>query len=141
MTSPKTISCSSSYCEPIKMMPLPLPLPLPLPELMDPVIDTAEAATGLVSQDHNPPFDYTDIPLEENSCNQPPLLQDFNHNIPPPFDTHDIFNQIADPNFFAVFGQGGSSDLVEFPYVTPGMHHACMKLYTYIYKDTYGYIY
>ncbi|KAM0048647.1 putative transcription factor MYB-HB-like family [Helianthus debilis subsp. tardiflorus] len=121
VTSPKTLSCSSSYCEPIKMMPL--------PELIDPTTTTTTAAAtdaaGLLNQDENQPpcpFGYTSIPVEENSCNQPPLLQDFHHipPPPPPFDTHDIFNQLADPNFFAVFGQSGTSEMVHFPYMPPG---------------------
>ncbi|KAK9051583.1 hypothetical protein SSX86_028210 [Deinandra increscens subsp. villosa] len=72
-------------------------------------------------------FEYTAFPKEENSCNQPPhppSLQDFHHvpppPPPPPFDTQDIFNQLADPNFYAVFGQGGTSDMLNFPYVLPG---------------------
>ncbi|KAD4982542.1 hypothetical protein E3N88_19213 [Mikania micrantha] len=120
VTSPKTLSCSSSYCEPIKMVPL--------PELMNPTTTTAATTTAMLSQEHNHPlgqFEYTTtIPKEENSCNlppHPPSLQDFNHVLPPPFDAHDIFNQLGDPNFFAVFGQGGSSDMVSFPnYVPPG---------------------
>ncbi|KAM0010332.1 hypothetical protein Hdeb2414_s0077g00777441 [Helianthus debilis subsp. tardiflorus] len=102
---------------------------MPLPELIDPTTTTTTAAAtdaaGLLNQDENQPpcpFGYTSIPVEENSCNQPPLLQDFHHipPPPPPFDTHDIFNQLADPNFFAVFGQSGTSEMVHFPYMPPG---------------------
>ncbi|KAI3743765.1 hypothetical protein L1987_56831 [Smallanthus sonchifolius] len=118
VTSPKTLSCSSSYCEPIQMVPL--------PELVNPITTTAAVSTGLLDQnDDQPPcqFEYTAIPMEEYSCNQqppPPLLQDFHHIAPPPpFDTQDNFNQLGDPNFFAVFGQGGTSEMDQFPYVPP----------------------
>ncbi|CAI9279441.1 unnamed protein product [Lactuca saligna] len=120
VTSPKTLSCSSPYCEPINMVPL--------PELIAPTTATpTTAATSLLI--------YDDIqPLCQYPCNVPPqpvLLPPFPHAPPlkvelpsppppPPLENHDIFTQLADPNFFAVFGQGGSSEMVPYPYIPPG---------------------
>ncbi|KAI3719183.1 hypothetical protein L6452_20077 [Arctium lappa] len=127
-SSPKALSCSSSYCEPIKMVPL--------PELVNPTA----ATTSWLNFEHHQPLCQLEYTMEENSCNYmkpphlpPPLLTDFPQvdpplkvELPPPppppplLETHDIFNQLADPNFFAVFGHGGSSEMVQFPYVPPG---------------------
>ncbi|PWA95682.1 myb-like HTH transcriptional regulator family protein [Artemisia annua] len=124
VTSPKTLSCSSSYREPIKMVPL--------PDLMN-----STGPTSLLSYDQNQPLcqlNYSTIPVEEKSSNMPPdhpLLQDFPHvpqvelppplpTLPPLLDSQDIFSQLADPYFYAVFGPGGSSEIVEFPYMPPG---------------------
>lgn len=103
---------------------------VPLPELITPTTATpTTAATSLLI--------YDDIqPLCQYPCNvpqQPLLLPPFPHAPPlkvelpsppppPPLENHDIFTQLADPNFFAVFGQGGSSEMVPYPYIPPGIH-------------------
>ncbi|XP_071709052.1 transcription factor DUO1-like [Rutidosis leptorrhynchoides] len=118
VTSPKTLSCSSSYCEPIKMVSL--------PELMNPT--TTTNTTNMLSFDHNQPLcqlEYTvRNPPEENSCNEPPNpLQHvpcLPQHPPPPIDTNDIFTQLGDPNFFAGFYHGYAPELAQFPYMTPG---------------------
>ncbi|XP_071739748.1 transcription factor DUO1-like [Rutidosis leptorrhynchoides] len=108
VTSPKTLSCSSPYCKPIKMVPL--------PELMNPT------TTNLLSFDHS----QLNVPTEENSCNeQANPAQDYTCHPrlpppPPPLDTNDIFTQLGDPNFFAVFGHGDAPELAQFPYMPPG---------------------
>nr|XP_043625739.1 transcription factor DUO1 [Erigeron canadensis] len=122
VTSPKTLSCSSSYCEPpIKMVPL--------PELMNPTVTatTTITTTGLFTYDYTQPLcqlDYITIPIEENSCNQPlpPLpLHEFPYvPPPPPLDSQDIFTQLGDPNFYAVFGHGDAPEMAQFPYMFPG---------------------
>nr|GEX04643.1 transcription factor DUO1 [Tanacetum cinerariifolium] len=109
--------CSSSYCKPINMVPF--------LDLMNPT-----AAMSLHSYDQNHmlcQLNYTTIPVEENSSNMPPdhpLLQNFPHvsqvelpPLPPLLNKQDIFSQLANPYFYAVFGHG--IQLVEFPYIPP----------------------
>lgn len=113
-SSSKAMSCSSSYIdnpEPIKMVQL--------PEFMNP--------PALLNFEPNLlQLEFT--PLEKTLCTdsrQPelsfPHIPPLQTDLPLALESQELFTRLGDPNLFAVFGQGNASEIVQLPYVSPGI--------------------